>query len=67
MSKLYGRPRSFLTYDETLALSQLRQAFPHGSPSRDLPVPGNPGHFYPAGTKEFLQRKDHRVQIKPTD
>ena len=43
LSKLYGRPRSFLTYDETLALSQLQQAFPTAAragicPSRAAPA-----------------------------
>lgn len=64
MSKLYGRPQSPLTCDETLALGQLKQAFPHSSQNRDLPVPGNAGHFYPAGAKDFLQRKANRFRVK---
>lgn len=59
---LYGRPRSPLNYEETLALRQLQQAFPNGRQNSDTPVPGKPGHFYPAGTKEYLRRKANRFR-----
>ena len=62
---LYGRPRSHLNYEETLALSQLEQAFPQSRQNAETPIPGKPGHFYPAGTKEFLQRKAQRFRAKP--
>ena len=42
---LYGRPRSHLNYEETLALSQLQWAFPHGRQNAEAPIPGKPGYF----------------------
>ena len=61
MGKLYGRPTSNLTWHETQALAYLRQALPPGrTQDRDLPVPGQPAHYYPAGTKEMLERKERR-------
>ena len=61
MSKLYGRPTSSLNWPETLALAQLRQAFPDGKrQEREMPVPGKPGRYYPVGTKERLEEKQRR-------
>ena len=61
MSKLYGRPTSSLNWPETLALAQLRQAFPDGKrQDRGMPAPGKPGRYYPAGTKERLEEKQRR-------
>ena len=59
MSKLYGRPTSrYLDYPETMALAHLRRAVPFGQPqTEEIPVPGKPGHYYPAGTKERLEKK----------
>jgi len=45
LNKFYGRPRSFLTYDETLALSQLQQAFPKAARVGICPSPVAPATF----------------------
>ena len=67
MSKIYGgRSFSNLDWPETLALAQLRRAVPFGQPqTQEIPVPGKPGHYYPPGTKERLEKKarGHRGRL----